>query len=256
MLLSCQNLCYQTDNKLILNDISFDIKQGENIALLGTNGAGKSTLLKLLLGILKRTQGDIFIQNKSLAQWSRKALAKEIAYVPQQHTPHFPYKVEEVVAQGILPYLHFFQKPTDSQQQSIELALQQMDILHLHQRAYTTLSGGERQRVLLARALVQQTPLILLDEPTNGLDYGSQIRLLALLKDISKTGRAVLTITHNPEHALMFCDRVIVLHDGKILADDYPSHVITADLIAKLFHLSTRQLDLPEGRFFTFRSLA
>ncbi len=156
----------------------------------------------------------------------------------------------------MLPYLHFFQKPTDSQQQNIELALQQMDILYLRQRAYTTLSGGERQRVLLARALVQQTPLILLDEPTNGLDYGSQIRLLALLKDLSKTGRTVLTITHNPEHALMFCDRVIVLHDGKILADDYPSHVITADLIAKLFHLSTRQLDLPEGRFFTFRSLA
>lgn len=251
MLFNCQHLFYSIDERHILRNVSLQLRAGESVALLGTNGAGKSTLLKLMLGILTPQSGKIELHNKPLNQWRRRDIAKHIAYVPQQHSPHFPYTVEQVIEQGCLPQAGLFRVITTEQKQLIEQAMIQMDVMSLRARNYTQLSGGERQRTLLARALVQQTPIILLDEPTNGLDYGSQLRLLMLLKEIAHSGRTILTITHNPEHALMFSDRVIALHQGEIIADGRPHQVIDTQLIHQLYGLSVNQLDFTEGRFFT-----
>lgn len=254
VLLNIENISYQLNKTNILQNINFKVYSGKSIALLGTNGAGKTTLLRLLLGLISPNSGTIYLLGKPLTQWSRQAIAQNIAYVPQQHTPHFPFTVRQIIEQGCLPKNGFFSSITQQQQQYIEQVMQQMAITHLESRIYSTLSGGERQRVLIARALVQQTPIILLDEPTNGLDYGSQIRLLMLLKTIAQQGRSIITITHSPEHTFLFADHVLAMQQGKIIASGSPQHIITPPLLDQLYDTSVDQVNAGQARFFIPRN--
>lgn len=250
-LLTCRGVSFSLGEKKILRDVNFSLHQGEAVALLGANGAGKSTLLKLLLGSLSPTAGQILLKGKPLKSYSRLNLAKEIAYVPQSHQPHFPYRVEEVLAQGLFPTLGFFGRLSKVYTQQIDHVMKDMAILHLKNRDYTRLSGGERQRVFLARALLQNTPLILLDEPTQGLDYGSQVRLLRLFGALKNKGKTLLAISHDPEQALSFASRVVTLENGQICQDGTPLDIITAPFIDSVFKVKVGQIDLAQGRFFS-----
>ncbi|MCD9490134.1 ATP-binding cassette domain-containing protein [Photobacterium phosphoreum] len=250
VLLNIENVNYQLNKTPILQNINFKVSAGKSIALLGTNGAGKTTLLRLLLGLIQPNSGMIHLLGKPLTQWPRQVIAQNIAYVPQQHIPHFPFTARQIVEQGCLPKTGFFNSIGQQQQQYIEQVMQQMAITHLQSRTYNTLSGGERQRTLIARALVQQTPIILLDEPTNGLDYGSQIRLLLLLKTIAHEGKSIITITHSPEHTFLFADHVLAMKQGKIIASGSPQHIITPDLITELYNTQVDDINIGQARFF------
>jgi len=248
--LQAQGLCYRLGQRRLLDDLELAVYPGDCIALLGANGAGKSTLLRLLLGLLKPESGQVCLQGQPLTTLGRRQIARHLAYVPQSHAPTFPYSVDQVVLQGRLPVTGIGHAPAAADFEAVEHALHELGITHLTQRPYTELSGGERQLVLIARALVQEARVILLDEPVAGLDYGHQIRLLARLQKLAQQGLSIITTTHHPEHALASANRTWVLHDGRMIADGLPVEVIDAALIERLYNVRVRQIDLVPQRFF------
>ncbi|MGA3680251.1 ABC transporter ATP-binding protein [Pseudomonas graminis] len=248
--LQARGLTYRIGERLILDNVSLDIAAGDNIALLGANGAGKSTLMRLLLGLLTPHSGEVLIDGQPMRLMKRRAVARQIAYVPQSHVPSFPFSVAHIVAQGRLPTVGLGHAPSRDDKASVQQALTDLGIYHLSERPYTELSGGERQLVLLARAMVQRANIIILDEPVTGLDYGHQLRLLALLKRLAAQGISILSSTHRPEHALASANRVLVLHDGRLIADGAPHDVIDSALMARLYQVAVEQIDTNGHRFF------
>jgi len=249
-ILEARALRYALGARTILDGISLDVRPGECIALLGANGAGKSTLLKILLGLLRPQAGKVLLDGSMLSGQGRRAVARRLAYVPQSHTPSFPFTVTQIVGQGRLPFTGLGRGLDAEDRQAVAQALADMHIEHLAVRVYTELSGGERQRVLIARALAQQARLILLDEPITGLDYGHQRRLLDHLQQLAERGYGILATTHRPEHALESANRVLVLHQGRLLADGPPHAVIDAPLIEQLYQAKVRQIEVAPHRFF------
>ncbi|MGI4839321.1 MAG: ABC transporter ATP-binding protein [Janthinobacterium lividum] len=249
-LLRCEGLSYRLGRRVILQDISLTLNPGDNIALLGANGAGKSTLLRLLLGLIRPASGEVYLGSQPLSTLGRRAIAQQMAYVPQSHVPSFPYTVEHIIAQGRLPVTGLGRAPASADLQAVSHALAQLGIEALRTRVYTELSGGERQLVLIARALVQQARIIVLDEPITGLDFGHQLRLLALLQRLAEQGLCVLSSSHRPEQALAASNRVLVLHDGLLIGDGAPAAVIDSALMQRLYHVSVRQIDTEGQRFF------
>ncbi|ACB95629.1 ABC transporter ATP-binding protein [Beijerinckia indica] len=235
--LIAQNLCYAVDGRTILNDLSFSVKGGDLIALLGTNGAGKTTLLRLLLRLLEPASGTIHIDGKPLRDYSRRDLARAIAYVPQGHVPAFPYTVLEIVMLGRLPVSPFGRIAPSSDSEVASAALRQLAIEHLAARPYTHLSGGERQAVLIARALAQGAGILVLDEPETGLDFGQQQRLFAVLRKLAQEGYAVLATTHDPLRARTIFNRAVLIQKGRIKADGPADSVLTAEAIEDLYGL-------------------
>jgi iron complex transport system ATP-binding protein len=249
-LLRAEHLSFRIGQRLILDNISLSIHPGDNIALLGANGAGKSTLLRLLLGLLKPATGQVLLDDQPLANLSRRAIARQLAYVPQTHVPSFPFSVAQIVAQGRLPVTGLGRAPGIADEHAVTEALTELGIEHLQSRTYTELSGGECQLVLIARAMVQKARLVILDEPVTGLDYGHQLRLLDLLQRLADQGLSVLSSSHRPEQALASANRVLVLHEGRLIADGEPRAVIDSDLMRRLYHVNVRQIDADGHRFF------
>ena len=218
------------------------------LALLGGNGAGKSTLLRLLLGLLRPSSGEVRLNERPLSAWPRRALARELAYVPQLHQAPFPYRVREVVLLGRLPSHGLLAAPCRADHQAADAALAELELTALAERRYTELSGGERQRVLIARALAQGARLLVFDEPSNGLDYGGQLRLLARMRRLAQAGHGVLFTTHHPDHARQAADRVALLAAGRIDADGAPAEVLTEAAVAGLYGLNEDEQRLLAAR--------
>jgi iron complex transport system ATP-binding protein len=248
--LQARNMSYRIGDRLILDNVSLDIAAGDNIALLGANGAGKSTLMKLLLGLLTPHAGEVLIDGQPMRSMKRRDIARQIAYVPQTHVPSFPFSVAHIVGQGRLPTVGLGHTPSREDRAAVQQALKDLGILHLSERPYTELSGGERQRVLIARAMVHRANVIILDEPVTGLDYGHQLRLLALLKRLAAQGISILSSTHRPEHALASANRVVVLHGGRLIADGASHDVIDSALMTRLYQVAVEQIDTGGHRFF------
>lgn len=234
--------------RVILDDITIRLHSGEIVALLGANGAGKSTLFRILLGCLKPERGEIRLDGKLLADFSRRALAQRIAYVPQAHVAPFPYKVHDVVLLGRLAETGIFRAPQAADHRAVDEVLERLAITHLAARRYTEISGGERQLTLIARALAQGANILVMDEPMTGLDYGYQVRLLQHLVDLAGSGRTILLSTHNPEHAVQAATRIAVLRDGAIIADGPPEQIITPSLIHALYGVAVSTLTNVEGQ--------
>lgn len=174
---------YDTVGDTIKN-ISFTLNKGELIALLGPNGSGKSTILKCLNGTLKPKTGEIYIENYNIKDLSYKEIAKLISVVPQEHSAVFSYLVIDIVAMGITPYLSFGRMPTKKDYKEAYTKLEFFNIQHLAEKNYNQLSGGEKQLVLIARALMQDTDYLIMDEPTSHLDFKNQHLLMKELKKI------------------------------------------------------------------------
>jgi iron complex transport system ATP-binding protein len=183
-----------------------------------------------------------------MAGWSRREIARRVAYVPQTlHLP-FPYRVDEFVALGRLPRSGLFRRLTRRDQALVEATLARLGITQLSGRLFTELSGGQRQLCLIARALVQEATLIVMDEPDTGLDYGNQWRLIALVRELAAEGRAFLLSTHHPEHALNGASRALLLHDGRVVATGEPAAVVSAAHIDRLYGLRVNCHKLPGGQ--------
>lgn len=219
----------------VLSNISLTLDHNGAVALLGPNGSGKTTLLKLLLGLLTPTDGRVMLDGQAITNLSYRARSQRVAYVPQIHRETFGYLVKEVVLMGRMPHSGFLGRYGAKDRQLAEAAMERMAIGHLANRPYNEISGGERQMTLIARALAQDTKILVLDEPTNGLDYGNQHRLLKRIITLKEQGYLCLFTTHHPDHARMVADRVIMVSQGNIIRDGPPDQVITPTAIAELY---------------------
>lgn len=240
--LTLSNITYQytKTGPEILHNISFTAEPGDFIHLLGPNGVGKSTLFKCLLGFFKTYGGMIKLNGTCITSLSRKEIAKQIAYIPQSTYPTFNYEVLDVVLMGLTSQLTLLSSPKQEHVQKAQKALENLGIEHLAHAGYSEISGGERQLVLIARALVQDANILIMDEPTANLDYGNQHRVMTQISELAGKGYIILLSSHNPDHAFQYANRTIVLSGGKIIADGTPENVITEQLIKEIYNVSVK----------------
>ncbi|MBK5201711.1 MAG: ABC transporter ATP-binding protein [Spirochaetaceae bacterium] len=237
MRVNVKNLSFGYRDHSVLEDISFSINEGDFLCVLGKNGAGKSTLFKLLLGFLKKEKGNIIIEGKELEKYSRKDLAKEIAYIPQYTSSAFSYSVFDTVLMGTTCNLEGLGSPKHREKRIAKEALEKFGIANLSNKSTASISGGERQLVLLARAIAQGSHILILDEPTANLDYGNQYKVMSIISKLKDQGYSIILSTHNPEHALTFSDKVLFLDDKKILANGDTDKVMTSENLRKIYDL-------------------
>lgn len=224
-------------DKEIVHGVSFDIPRGQFVCVIGANGCGKSTVLKNLLGLIKPFGGTVSIDGQELASMDERQRAQHFAYIPQAHTPPFPFKVSDVVILGRTPYLTGIASNVSKADQLIAYqAMKQLSIEHLADKVYTELSGGQQQLVLIARALAQEPDLLVMDEPTASLDFGNQQLVLSCVYKLSRLGMSVLMVTHDPDHALFCSDRVIMMESGTIIGDGTPEEIITTDNLRRIYN--------------------
>jgi len=228
-------------NGLVLHNINLSVNVGEMVGLLGPNGSGKTTLLKLASGMLKPAQGGIKLDGYSLNSLSRKAIARNIAVVPQQFHIPFAFTTAEIVMLGRTPFLRPLADETEADRQLVDKALELVNIRELAKRRFDELSGGERQKVILAMALAQQPKLLLLDEPTVHLDIAHQTETLELVKRLNaQQGLTVIAAMHDLNLAALYFDRLILLKEGRVWADGTPHEVLTEAKISEVFSVSVR----------------
>ncbi|CAI9122071.1 ABC transporter ATP-binding protein [Brytella acorum] len=251
--LEARDLNFVRGGRSVLKGIDFHLRGGEMVGLLGINGAGKSTFLRLLLGLLRPSSGQILLDGVDLQDWRRREIASRIAYVPQAFDVELPFTVREMVTLGRAPHPREGRFSAGADRDAVDRALTRLALQPLADRPCAELSGGERQRVMLARALAQETPALVLDEPTNGLDYGHQIRLLDLLRRLADEGRTILLTSHHPEELYTRADRVAVLKEGDILADGRPDAIIHESVMSALYAVPLAQIDHGHHRFFHSR---
>ncbi len=237
MRVDVKNLSFAYKDNCVLDDVSFSINAGDFLCVLGKNGAGKSTLFKLLLGFLKKEKGEIIIEGKDLEDYSRKDLAKEIAYIPQYTSSAFAYSVFDTVLMGTTCNLDGLGSPKHREKRIAKDALEKFGISHLSHKSTASISGGERQLVLLARAIAQGSHILILDEPTANLDYGNQYKVMSIIAKLKNQGYSVILSTHNPENALSFSDKVLFLDDKKILAYGNTDDVMTSENLKTIYDL-------------------
>ena len=219
----------------VLEDVSLSVEAGQFLALVGPNGAGKTTLLRTCNGVLSPDAGTVRVDGQAVPSLSARELGRRVATVPQETALPFEFDVEDVVAMGRTPHRSRFRTADDNDREAVRAALERTRTADLADRPVTELSGGQRQRVVLARALAQATPALLLDEPTASLDVNHQVRTLSMARDLAEDGRAVVAAIHDLELAARFCDRVALLSEGRLLARGTPEEVLTAGRVESAF---------------------
>ena len=230
----------RSGDRPVLSDVTFSVGAGEVVGLVGPNGSGKSTLLRLALGLLAADQGELRVVGTPIAALSRKALARHAAFVPQDTAMEIAFTVRDVVAMGRHPHLGRFQPETPADEAAIQWALEATTTQTLAERSMQELSGGERQRVILARALAQQATILLLDEPTANLDVAHQLEMLMLVHAVVREGRCALIAIHDLALAARFCDRIVMLSEGTVVALGTPREVITEAHLARYFRIQAK----------------
>ncbi len=240
MMLEVQDLRFSYQQTPVLKGLSFSLSHGSLVSLLGPNGAGKSTLFKCVLGLLQGWQGRILLDEKDIRKASPAQIARAAAYIPQIHYPAFNYCVLDMVLMGTSRRVQAFGAPGRREAESAMTALDMVGVAGLAHRDYLRLSGGEQQLVLIARAIAQDSRLLVMDEPTASLDYGNQIRVMRQVRALADKGYAILQATHNPNQAYQYSDRILAMRDGCILTQGEPRDVFTAQLIDALYGVRTQ----------------
>jgi iron complex transport system ATP-binding protein len=225
-LIEVRGAAFRYGRREVFRGLDLDIFRGELLSILGPNGCGKSTLLRCIAGALNLSEGTARLDGTEISSLQPAARARRIAILFQQHTPSFPFRVADVVSMGRAPYLGLFGVPSAGDAALVEEALGRVGMLHVRERPYTELSGGERQLVLLARTLVQQPDIILLDEPTSHLDFKNQALSLKMIGSLAEQGITLVMTTHDPNHALLFPGRVAMMQPGGRLVTGPASEVI------------------------------
>ena len=220
----------------VIKEITLSLQTGDFVGVIGPNGCGKSTLIRALTGILKPESGLVALKGKAIWTLSRRQIARQIAVIPQETTLLFGFSVIDLVLMGRTPHLRRLQRPGKN---DLALALESLDqtnMLPLKDRKITELSGGERQRAVIARALVQEPSLLLLDEPDSHLDIGHQTEIFELLLDLNSTkGLTLLCVSHNLNLASAYCRRLLLMQNGRILATGTPKEIITPNNIRSTY---------------------
>ena len=250
-----QDLSVRLGRHAAVTGVTTVLEPGQLIGIIGPNGAGKSTLIRTLLGLVRMKSGGVSIDGLPIASLSRKDIARRVAYLPQGQTLHWPLLVERLVALGRMPHLGPLSRLSPEDEAMVDAALARADVLHLRGRIATELSGGERARVLLARALAVGAPALIADEPLAALDPGHQLDVMDLLKAEARAGSLVVTVLHDLGMAARYCDRLLLMDNGRLVADGRPMDVLTELSLAEVYGISACieaegewPLILPTGR--------
>jgi iron complex transport system ATP-binding protein len=236
-LIQAAEVAFGYPGREVFRDVSFAVGAGELVALCGPNGAGKSTLLRLLLGLHAPAAGQVHLGGVPVGALPRREIARRVALLPQESPLDLPLTVREVVGLGRLPHLGRFQPEGPADVLAVDRALDATDTADLADRPVTELSGGERHRVHLARALAQEAPVLLLDEPVAGLDLVHQLRALDRLRAVVDEGRAAIVALHDLSLAARRCDRMLLLAAGTLQADAPPVEVLTPATLSRVFRV-------------------
>ena len=219
----------------ILRNLNLDVQRGEILSVLGPNGCGKTTLLRCIAGALTPSSGSVEIAGDDVHALGAPARARRIGFLFQDHAPSFPFAVRDVALMGRAPHLGFLGFPGPRDRALANEALERVGILHLRDRPYTRVSGGERQLVLLARILVQEPDVILLDEPTAHLDLRNQVMTLRTVRSLAADGMTMIMTTHDPNHALWFGGRAALMKDGRFMAVGPAGEVMTGATLTSTY---------------------
>lgn len=250
--IECSDLNFAYDGSQVLTGINLSLGHGKMFGILGANGAGKSTLLKVISGILKVQRGEVLYNGQPVSGYDRRELAKKIAYIPQDPVFAFPFTVSEVLLMGRAPYIGRFEFERDADRTIAEAAMETVGISHLVHRLITEISSGERQLASIARALVQEPDVMLLDEPATFLDIRHRTEIMKILKRL-KEERDILIIaaTHDIFTALFYFDEIIMIKDGKVFAEGSTDDVVNRENLSFLYDtdVSVRKED---GNIFVY----
>lgn len=243
-MLKTNNLSVGYNNKVVVSDINIEVKSGEILCLLGSNGAGKTTLLRSLSKLILPIKGEIYLNGVNINHISRKALSKKMALVLTNRLLGDLMTVQDIVNIGRYPYTGFFGNLSKKDLIMVDEALESVDALHLKKRYFDELSDGEKQKVLVARALVQEPEIIILDEPTTHLDIKHRLELINILKKLSKEKSiSVILSLHEIDIALKSCDKVALIKNNKVIAYGQPEDVVDENIINSLYELDDKNFN-------------
>jgi iron complex transport system ATP-binding protein len=235
--LSADAVTLRYGERTISQGLSLAVPDGSFAVIVGPNACGKSTLLRALSRLLAPVAGEVILDGRHIAQWPAKEVARRLGLLPQSAMAPEGITVADLVARGRYPHQSFLKQWTDADEQAVAEAMQATDVAALSDRLLDELSGGQRQRVWIAMVLAQQTPILLLDEPTTFLDIAHQIELLELLADLNRAGRTVVAVLHDLNHACRYATHLIAMRDGRIVARGAPGAIFTEQLVEEVFGL-------------------
>lgn len=244
-MITTQQLSVAYGDTTIIENLSVTIPKGKVTALIGPNGCGKSTLLKTLSRINKPKSGEIFIEQTSLGRIKDKVLAQQLSLLPQVLVSPEGITVRKLVEYGRSPYVSHWGRLSQADKKIVEQAMTETGVLELAEQNVESLSGGQRQRAWIAMVLAQDTDIVMLDEPTTYLDLSHQIELMELMRTMNEQGKTVIVVLHDLNQACRYCDHLVVLKQGQLMAHGSPKEVFTERLLQEVFDLDAVVIDDP-----------
>ncbi len=236
--LSLRGVSVRYDDTIAVSGVNLDLVSGQLVGLIGPNGAGKTSLLRTCAGLVAPSAGEVMLGGKSLAAWSRMERARALGYLAQDRAVQWPLSVARVVALGRLPHLGPWDEIAAADAEIIAQALVAADVALLADRPVTNLSGGELTRVLIARVLAGTPKVLLADEPISGLDPAHRLQVLEIFRKLARDGRTVVVVLHDLTLAARFCDRLVLMDRGAIVADGTPREVLTHETMSRYYGVS------------------
>jgi iron complex transport system ATP-binding protein len=247
--LEIKNATFSYDGKdNIFEDINLNVEKGDVVCILGPNGSGKTTLIKCLNKITELSEGTVCINGKDIKDISRREIALNIGYVPQNHVSTFAFTVLDVVLMGRAPHLDFFETVDETDYKIAENALRKFGIYELKDKPYIALSGGEQQLVFFARVIAQEPKMLILDEPTSHLDFGNQLKTLNVISKLAEEGLSVIMTSHFPDHAFISSNKVAIMNDQNFIDVGPPDDVITEENMEKAYGIHVEIVDIGRNR--------
>ncbi|WP_304941839.1 ABC transporter ATP-binding protein [Vallitalea guaymasensis] len=245
-IVSTKKLNFNYGEKTILKDLSINMEKGLFYSIIGPNGSGKTTLLKLLAGILPSNKNTVYIKNDDIHVIKQKEMAKRLSVVPQITDMQYEFSVFDIVMMGRAPYTSRFQKNTEEDVKIVNDAMKETGVIELKDKKITQLSGGELQRVILARAIAQETDIMLLDEPISHLDIGYQYEISELVHNLcKKKGITVINIVHDLNIAMRYSDKILMLKNGQVYRYGDPEDVITKETVKDVYSIDVELINHP-----------
>ncbi|MBS4209502.1 ABC transporter ATP-binding protein [Bacillus sp. FJAT-50079] len=240
-----ENITIKYDDRVISENLSVKIPPGSFTAIVGPNACGKSTLLRTLSKLIKPSKGHVLLDGKKITAYKSKEVARKLGLLPQSSTAPDGITVANLIAHGRYPYQSLMKQWTDEDEKAVLTAMELTNTSSLSHRFVDELSGGQRQRVWIAMVLAQQTPLLLLDEPTTYLDIAHQIELLELFTDLNEQGNTLVAVLHDLNHAARYANHIIAMKEGRMISQGNPKEIVTAQLVEEVFGLKCIVIDDP-----------
>jgi iron complex transport system ATP-binding protein len=237
--LQARSLTWAVGNARIVERLDLSIERGELVGVIGPNGAGKTTLLRLLSGLLVPTEGEVLLEGRHISRMESRDRARRMSFMSQDLSQVFPFTVMEILLMGRYPHLARFQKEGAEDLARARRMLSYVGLSAIEERGFSALSGGERQLVLFAKALVQDTDALLLDEPSSNLDIHHQDRIFSMAQELAREGRAVVTSVHNLSVAAQYCSRLVLLEKGRVASDGRPEQVLRSEILDRVYGIRT-----------------